>query len=123
MPLDYTLDKNKVRLLISDIGGSSGTDFIFTDDEIDTFLGMEANQIYKAAGVALRTIAGNEAMVSKRIKFLELETDGPGVADQLLKLAQSFDKKGDESTDEDGGGFEIAEVGTTPYQHFYNRFL
>jgi hypothetical protein len=123
MPLDYTLDKNKVRLLISDVGGISETDFIFTDLEIEAFLAMETGSVYRAAGVACRTIAGNEAMVSKRINFLELSTDGPAVATSLLKLAEAYDKKGEDTDEDDGAGFEIAEIGTTPYHHFYDRFL
>lgn len=37
---DINTDEGKVRLLISDVGGSTGSDFIFDDDEISAFLAM-----------------------------------------------------------------------------------
>src|SRR5688572_3932453 len=69
-----TEPNDQVRLLISDVGGESGDDFLFSDNEILTFLSMEGENVYKAAAVALRTIAANEAQVMKRIKILELST-------------------------------------------------
>lgn len=93
-------DAEKLRLLISDVGGDSGTDKIFTDDEIDTFLDLESN-LYRAAGVALRTLAANEALVQKRIRFLELSTDGPSVAKELRATADSFDERAERSEDDE----------------------
>lgn len=95
-----TTDKDKVRLLISDTGGDAGTDFIFTDDEVETFLDMEAS-LYRAAAAALRTLAANEALVQKRIKFLELSTDGASVAKELRAVADSFDDRADDASDDD----------------------
>lgn len=119
---DISTDEGKVRLLISDIGGQGGSDFIFEDNEIEAFLAMESDSIYRAAGMACRTMAGNEAMVSKRITFLELQTDGPGVAVALLDLAKALDKKADDVDDDDGAGFEIAEINTEMYPH-WKRYL
>lgn len=93
-------DAERLRLLISDVGGESGTDYIFDSGEIDTFLEMESN-VYRAAAVALRTLAANEALVQKRIKYLELSTDGSSVAEALRKLAADFDNRADTSDDDD----------------------
>lgn len=108
MAYDPTDDAGKVRLLISDVGGTGGTDFIFSDAEIDAFLEIEGG-VLRAAALALRTIAGNETQVSKRIKFLELSTDGPAVAESLRKLAADLDAKAD-AADDDDAGFEIANM-------------
>lgn len=97
----------KVRLLISDVGGESGTDYIFDDTDIGTFLEMQPD-VYYASALALRTMAANEAMVSKRIKFLELTTDGPAVAKALGDLADKLEKASDDDVP-----FEIAELGVT----------
>ena len=105
-------DRQQVRLLISDVGGESGTDFLFSDDEVDAFLEMEP-VVYRAAAVALRTIAGNEAQVSKRISYLGLSTDGPAVAKELRELAASLDERADKS-DDGSGGFDIAEMPVDP---------
>jgi hypothetical protein len=103
-------DLEVVRLLISDVGGETGTDFIFTDEEVEAFLEL-TGAVRLAAAEALRAIAGNEAMVSKRITYLELSTDGPAVAKELRELADSLTAAhvagAEEAEDE---GFEIAEM-------------
>lgn len=106
----YNLEepKGKVRLLISDIGGKGETadEWVFTDLELETFLQMRDNNEMLAASTALRVMAGNEAMVSKKISFLELETDGPAVAEAMRELAKELDKMSDEEVD-----FELIEMG------------
>ena len=97
---DITTDAGKVRLLISDVGGDGGTDFIFNDDEIAAFLEMGSGSTLRAAAFGLRTLAGNEAMVQKRIKFLELTTDGAATAKELVALAKELDGKADSDEDE-----------------------
>lgn len=106
--MTITSDKNRVRLLISDVGGADGDSFLFSDSEIETFLALRGD-VYRASALALQTIAGNEAQVAKRITFLELSTDGPATTKALMDLAQTFESKGDEDTD-----FEIAQLGLTP---------
>lgn len=88
MPIDS--DKDRVRLLISDVGGQSGNDYIFSDEEIETFLEVRKGNTLLAAALALEAIAGNEAQVSKRITLLDLSTDGPAVALELRQLAIQF---------------------------------
>jgi len=95
----------KIRLLISDVGGDSGNDFVFDDDEINAFLEM-GGDLFSAAAHAARTLAMNAVLVSRRIKFLELQTDGPAEAKALMDLAEKLDAKADSDS-----GFEIAELG------------
>lgn len=104
MPI-ISSEKDQVRLLISDTGGSDNESFLFSDDEINTFLALRET-INTAAALALRTIAGNEAQVSKRITFLDLKTDGPAVAKELRALATALEAAEDDDID-----FDIAEMG------------
>lgn len=99
-------EQGKVRLLISDVGGADGTSFLYTDVEIQTFLELEGS-IRMAAASALRSIAGNEAQVSKRITFLELRTDGPAVAKELINLADKLESREDDAD----GEIEFAQMG------------
>jgi hypothetical protein len=114
-------DKDKVRLLISDVGGESGTDFLYTDPEVTTFLELAGQNIFQAAADALRAIAGNEAQVAKRILFNELETDGPAVAESLRKLAESYDKRAS-SSGVTGGDWDWATWATDPFSQRYLRY-
>jgi hypothetical protein len=111
-------DKNRVRLMISDVGGMDGDSFLFSDSEIETFLELRGDNVNRAAALALRTIAGNEAQVSKRIKFLELQTDGPGVAAELRALADTYEAQDDEDAD-----WEVAQLGVTPSNRRVLRHL
>lgn len=101
---------DQVRLLISDTGGADGTSFIFSDTEIQIFLDMRSS-VNLAAAIALRTIAGNEAQVSKRITFLELKTDGPAVAKELRELAKDY-----EAMEDDDAIFEIARLNRSGHE-------
>lgn len=101
MPEESTYDLEtvigKIRLLISDVGGADGKSFLFKDGEIQSFFEMEGESVRMGAASALRTIAGNEAQVSKRITFLDLKTDGPGVAKSLIELAEKLEDRENDS--------------------------
>jgi len=102
---DVNADRGKVRLLITDVDKNNP---IFQDDEIDAFLAMTQvngeNDIRLAAAQALDTIASSEALVQKRIKLLDLSTDGPAVAKELRERAKELRRQVDEEFD-----FDIAE--------------
>lgn len=88
--LDFSTNNGKVRALISD---TDITDPIFpyqATDQIDVFLGIEGDDIKKAAALALLTIAANEVMVQKVIKILDISTNGAAVAESLRKLAKDL---------------------------------
>lgn len=82
--LDFTTSRSKVRLLISDVDLAAP---IFVDSAIDTFLELNDDNIKRAAAQALTVIAVNEVLVQKRIRLLDLSTDGPGEAQALKELA------------------------------------
>jgi hypothetical protein len=102
--------KDQVRLLISDVGGADQASFLFTDDEIQTFLDLRQGNVHLAAATALRATAGNEALVSKAITFLDLKTNGPAVAAAMQSLANDYERQADDDVDPD-----IVEMVTTPF--------
>jgi hypothetical protein len=111
MPIDYTTDAGRVRLLIPD---TVEADFLFTDEQVGAFLAMEGG-VKKAAALALETVASSEVMVSKVIKTQDLSTDGAKVSDALLKRAASLRQQADDEADLDEGAFGIVDF-VPPFQ-------
>ena len=113
MTIDLTTDVGKVRLLIPD---RVETDFIYSDEELEAFLGLEGSSVKRAAALALETIASDQAYTLKAIKLLQLTTDGPKVATALMQRATKLREQAevDEAT-EAGGGFDIAEWVLNPF--------
>lgn len=99
---DPSTDAGRVRLLIND---TDTDDPVFDTDEIAAFLAMEGDDVRLAAASALDVLASNEAMVQKRIRLLDLQTDGPAVAKALRDHAGVLRGQVDEA-----GDFEIAEM-------------
>lgn len=104
---DVTNNVGKVRMLISDRDIENA---IFQDAEVQAYYDM-AGSVYRAAALALETIAASEVLVQKRIKTLSLQTDGPACAEALRKVAESLRAR----DDEDGEGFDIAEMVVNPF--------
>jgi len=103
---DTSTNAGKVRLIIMDKNSGDGN-YIFEDDEIDAFLSMESNIVLRAAAMALEAIAGDEALVIKRTKILDLSIDGIAVAQALMAYAASLRKQ---YKDNEGSDFDYAEI-------------
>lgn len=86
---DFTADPatttGMIRLLIPDTDPAGP---IFTDTQIGAFYVFEGSNVRLATAQALEAIASNEAMVSKVLKTLDLETNGDKVAASLLARAK-----------------------------------
>lgn len=95
--------RDMVRLRINDVDEDNQ---VFSDEELDAFLGPEADWRLAAAD-ALDTIATNEALVLKIIRTLDLQTDGARLADSLGKQADRLRAQADEDPG-DSSGFVIA---------------
>ena len=96
-----------VRLLIADTDPANR---IFSTQQIARFLAMNGDSVKRAAAQALDAIAGNEAMVSKKIRTQDLQTDGPAVAAALRAQATELRRQEDQGEgDAESSGFEIAE--------------
>ena len=102
---DTTTSRGRVRLLITDTVSATQ---IFNDDEIDTFLTLEAT-VFTAAALALETIAVNEALVLKVIQTLDLKTDGAKLADTLLKRAAALRERSADDASVATDDFAVAE--------------
>lgn len=72
--------------------------------------------MFRAAATALRTIASNEILVQKRIRFLDYSTDGPAEAEALRELAASLEASADEHEGADAG-FDWAEMVHNPFTY------
>jgi len=100
-----------VRLLITDTDLDNA---IFSDEEIERFLSMTqvdgANVVKLGAAMALETIARSEVLIQKKIKLLDLQTDGPAVAKELREAASIL--KSEAMTDE---GVDVIEWGLTKF--------
>jgi hypothetical protein len=105
-------NRDKVRLLCTDTDVAGGaTCQFFQDGEIDTFLSVMSNSVLRAAALALETIAAQEILLLKRVKLLDLQTDGPAEAEALRRLAAQLKEQAAlaEAT-EAGGAFDYAEM-------------
>jgi hypothetical protein len=103
---DVTTDSGKVRLLCQDFDIAEP---IFSDAEIQAFLDLNAQDIRFAAAQALEVIAANEVYVQKRIHLLDLQTDGPREAEQLMKLAVKLREQAVSGTTDINDMFDWAE--------------
>lgn len=102
---DPSTPSGRVRLLATDTDSSNA---IFQDNEIDAFLAMEGDSVKRAAATALDQIASSEALIQKRIKLLDLQTDGPAVATALRAHAALLRTQADD--EETTGAFDYAET-------------
>src|SRR5690606_24312534 len=78
--VDPSTPIGQVRLLATDLDEAEP---LFDDEQIGAFLTMEGGNVRLAAALALETIARSEVLVSKKIRTLDLQTDGPAVAREL----------------------------------------
>lgn len=109
---DLTTDIGKVRLLIPD---NKSDAYLFEDEEVAAFLNLEGG-VRRAAALALETIASNETLVLKVIRLLDISTDGPRVADALLRRAATLRQQADDDDAAAGiAGFDIAEMVLDPF--------
>lgn len=79
-------DRDTVRLLIADTDSANQ---LLTDGQLDQLLLLEG-AVKLAAAQALDIIASSEALVQKKIRTLDLQTDGPAVAASLRAHATTL---------------------------------
>jgi len=103
---DLNTDRGKVRLLIPDNNVDS---YVFEDDEIDKFLALEnidgENNVKLASALALETLASSEVLIQKKIKLLDLTTDGVSISKELRARAERLREESDQES-----SLEIAEM-------------
>lgn len=110
---DLSTDAQKVRLLVPDRVEATA---VFSDEEIAAFLALEGG-VYRAAALALETIAADTAMTLRVTETLGLKVDGARASDALLKRAAELRKRADEAGSQDGALWDIAELVVDPFSY------
>jgi hypothetical protein len=113
-----TVDEIRIiRTLIPDteaVFGPTDNATMFTDTEIADFFTAGRDSVLRAAGLANYAIATSEALISKKIKTQDLQTDGPAVADSLIKKGDALLKQADTADSWDGFQIVYPVWGATP---------
>jgi hypothetical protein len=109
---DPTTDVGKIRLIIQDKDENNA---FFSDEDLAAFLAI-SDGVRRAAADALDALASNEAYVQKRIRLLELSTDGPAVATALREHANKLRELAELADAGDGDMFDVAEMPVNEFQ-------
>lgn len=123
-PLDLTSGVGRVRKYIPDLvllenpeDPTAEPSYYFSDAEITAFLieypeEVKRWHVKRAAADAIDALANNEALVLKKIKTEDLETDGPATANALRAGARALrDRAAQEEAE------ESYFVGVVPFRH------
>lgn len=97
---DPTTDVGKIRIITGDKYEEA---LFFEDDEIEAFLSIYDDLRLTAAAV-LDSMASMEAIIQKKIRHLDLQTDGPAVASALREHAAELRREVEEEP-----AFAVAE--------------
>jgi hypothetical protein len=106
---DPTTPAGQVRLLAQDSSLADPGGPIFGDEEIGAFLNLNGGDVRLAAASALDVIAASEIYVQKRIKLLDLVTDGVQEGQQLHVLAEALREQVASGIGNPAGMFDVAE--------------
>ena len=85
--VDPTTDIGMMRLYAADL---SEIEPLLEDAHYTALLAVEGGSKKRAAAAALGAIAASEVLVSKKIRTLDLQTDGPAVAAELRAAAKAL---------------------------------
>lgn len=85
----------KVKLVRLLTGDKAVDDYIFTDDEVESFLELSNGNVYYAAADVLDTIAANAAYTLKVLTILDVTTNGQATAEAIRASAAALRAKAD----------------------------
>ena len=80
---------SQVRLLVPDTK-KANDEYVFEDDEIDTFLQFEGDDIRRSAATALETIIADEGLLYKHVEIMNIEVDSSLTMKELQKRVDSL---------------------------------
>lgn len=86
---------DKVKLVRLLTGDKAADDYIFTDDEMESFLELSNGNVYCAAADALDAIAANAAYTLKVLTILDVTTNGQATAEAIRASAAALRAKAD----------------------------
>lgn len=122
-PPDFSTPVGQLRALISQtkqyVDPKTPTDpaeYLIGDSQLQAYIAINRNDLLGAAADALLALAVNEALVSKKIRTEDLQTDGPAVAGELRRTADEFRKRQKEEFDLLGyaDSFEVVDYENFP---------
>lgn len=108
----------QIRLLINDLPPKTAAgepsplnpteSCIFSDRDLEVLYNLEASyiervKVKRAAARALRRMATDEVILSKKITTQDLSVDGPAVSSALLEQADKLDAEADKDAGEAAG--------------------
>lgn len=126
-PPDMTSLVGRVRKYIPDLvlledpkDPAAEPQYYFSDAEINAFASeygeltekFKRSQVKRAAADVIDALANNEALVLKKIKTEDLETDGPATANALRTGARNLRIQADDEDEADNAIFTIH-----PFRH------
>lgn len=86
---------DKVKLVRLLTGDKAVDDYIFTDDEMESFLELSNGNVYYAAADVLDAIAANAAYTLKVLTILDVTTNGQATAEAIRASAAALRAKAD----------------------------
>lgn len=86
---------DKVKLVRLLTGDKAADDYIFTNDEMESFLELSNGNVYYAAADALDAIAANAAYTLKVLTILDITTNGQATAEAIRASAAALRAKAD----------------------------
>jgi hypothetical protein len=90
MPTASAAERSLMRSLVPDtdqVFGPASNEYMLADSDYDNYFTIAGGSVLRAAGFACMAIASSEAIISKKIREQDLQTDGPAVSDALIKKA------------------------------------
>jgi hypothetical protein len=110
--VEYTFD-DSLGLITLSVAPAEGVSVIITykyhtlsDEQLQALLDLQGGDTFLAAADALDSIAASEVLIQKKIRILDLQTDGPAVAAALHKRAAALREQ---ARGEGESEFDIAE--------------
>ena len=129
-PPDLTSSVGRVRKYVPDLvllddpkDPTAEPQYYFSDDEISGFIAEYTDasdrptlsQVKRAAADIIDALANNEALVLKKIKTEDLQTDGAATANALRAGARALRQQAD---DEDAAAFDNF-FDIVPFKHYH----
>lgn len=96
-PPEYSTPLGQLRALLSQTkqyvdpqNPTAPADYLIPDAQLQAYIAINKDGLFGAAADALLALATNEALVSKKIRTEDLQTDGPAVAGELRRMADLY---------------------------------
>jgi hypothetical protein len=96
-PPDYSTPLGQLRALLSQtkqyvdpMNPTAPRDYLLPDAQLQAYIAINRDGLFGAAADALLALATNEALISKKIRTEDLQTDGPAVAGELRRMADLY---------------------------------